>query len=104
MVIKVRSENGDELEFSPLSERVICGYRLEPFAAPLWRLRQRHQLRLRIYGSGTKSVLRRLLWLAAILTAVVVFRIIQRGRSSRRPSPRRLDRCRGRAGLLARLP
>jgi hypothetical protein len=80
-LIKIRSAEGDELELSPLSERLICGYRLRPFTAQLRRLRQRHELRLRVYPDpqekGRFSVA--LLGLAALMTGVVMFDILQKG-------------------------
>jgi hypothetical protein len=81
MRIKVHSSDGGEIELPPLAERVICGYRVKEFSAPLWRLRQRHQVRLRPYPDPQRKVRFSVAlgWLTVLLAGVVVFDILQKG-------------------------
>jgi hypothetical protein len=80
-VIKVRDGHGGELVLSPLSERVVCGQRLESFAANLRPLRERHELGVRIYRKPprTSDVSLAMGLLALVVAIVVVFDVLRDG-------------------------
>ena len=79
--IKVRNADGGQLVLSPLSQRVMCGRRLEPFGSFLRPLRQRHQLGVRVYREPLRSsrLAVALVWMVALLTVVVVADILRVG-------------------------
>lgn len=66
--------DADMLDLSPLSQRVICGARLQPFQNELKRLRQLHRLSVREYeveGRGSRLPIT-LLWLSILALLVIV--------------------------------
>jgi len=66
--------DADMLDLSPLSQRVICGARLQPFEYELKRLRQLHRLSVREYeveGRGSRLPIT-VLWLSILALLVIV--------------------------------